>query len=539
MKAFSSAFLVMAAALLFPARELWPAERAAGPYLDHDRLSQVVDETMARLEETGARWTVIILVKQRAEAQVDVVHYRGQRKSTIAFRMGETSAPLLEIIDRDGGWYVKEREGAFGRYRPYEAPFFLATAYALLDKGELFVAPPDLSSLGTLEGVADGVAHFRQPLPNEGKRLMREMLSQLDAVADEVGQSAEMEATRKSLKDLLEYGIPCHVDLDTGILIKHGSLDLQVRIERFEWLESVPDDAFTLHGEYPDHTSDPTTGDLNAWVMIGHSGTWRPTMEHNTDADIRLLNVRTGELRRVPFLGATALPGCFLKDRKRVVVTGVMSGRMGLGLYEVDLSTGENRELGGEVLANGFCFDPCVSPDGKLIAVKFMKTPNPTRPSQIYVVDVKSGDARKIGEIVGGIHLTWMPDGKHVLMMREEFVDWRKTSVGTICTMAFDGTIEDIREGEWPVLIGDSKIMFTPRGERVWHTCNLDGSNVKILGDGLGDYGFPTVSPSGTYLLMMGFGGPRGPRPTLIKVGESSGREAVELGGLWAFPAWQ
>lgn len=81
--------------------------------------------------------------------------------------------------------------------------------------------------------------------------------------------------------------------------------------------------------------------------------------------------------------------------------------------------------------------------------------------------------------------------------------------------------------------------MFTPRTGRVWHTCNLEGGDVKILGNGLRDYGFPTASPDGTRLLMMRFGTARGPRPTIIKIGDSRGKEAVRIGGLWAWPVWQ
>jgi len=190
-------------------------------------------------------------------------------------------------------------------------------------------------------------------------------------------------------------------------------------------------------------------------------------------------------------------------------------------------------------LEQGFWGNPCVSPDGKLIAVRRLSVPDPTLPSQIYVVELESGNARKIGEVVGGLHLSWMPDGKHILMMREEFADWDKPSDGTICTMAPDGTVEDICPGEWPVLLGGDRIMFTPRTGRVWHTCNLEGGDVKILGNGLRDYGFPTASPDGTRLLMMRFGTARGPRPTIIKIGDSRGKEAVRIGGLWAWPVWQ
>jgi hypothetical protein len=537
-RAFISA-LVAGALFLAAADGLLAAEGAADPRLDPARLSETVEKSIARLTEKGARWTAITQVKQKGEVEVEVVQFGGQCKYTATARVGGERTQIFQLIERDGSWYVKEKQGIFGKYRPYEAPFFLSTAYVFLERGDLFFASADFGSFGVLEGVADGVACFRQPIDEETKALLRQMLSQMDALPKEGPLSAKLQAERKRMADFLEHGLLVEVDLATGILTRYGAPDVRTRIEGFAWLDSVPENAFTLDGAYPDFTSDPTAADLNESVMIAHCGVWKPGLAEGGDTDVRLLNLKTGELRRIPFLGAAALPGCFLKDRKRVVVYGMMTGHVGVGLYEVDLSTGENRKLGGAALDEGFCFGSCVSPDGKLVAVKHMTVPNPTLPSQIYVVELESGDARKIGEIVGGLHLSWMPDGKRILMTREEFTAWDKPSEGTICTMALDGTVEDICPGEWPVLIGRNRIMFTPREKRVWHTCNLDGSDVKILGDGLRDYGFPTVSPDGTRLLMMRFDKARGPRPTVIKIGDSRGREAVRLGGLWGMPVWR
>ena len=530
---------LLSIALLLAPRDLLAAERPSGPRLDPARLKDTVEKSIDRMNEKGARWTAVTELKTGAEIHVEVVQFGGQRKSTVTARMGKEHGQLFQLIERNGIWYVKETQGLFGKYRPYEAPFFFSTAYLFLERAALVVAPDDLNSLGKLERVTDRVAVFRQPIPKETEALIRQVLSQTDAIAREQPLPAKLQARIKTLKDLLEHGQPVEVSLATGILTKFGTPDQLTRIQNFVWLDSIPKDVFALEEEYPDFTSDPTAANLDECVMISHSARWQPSMKNKGDPDIRLLYLKTGGLRRIPFLGPVSVPGCFLKDRKRVVVSGMTEGHVGLGLFEINLSTGENRKLGGAALEGGFCLGPAVSPDGKLIAVKYMKAANPTLPSQIYVVDVESGEARKIGEIVGGIHLSWMPDGKRILMMREEFVGWDKPSDGTICTMALDGTVEDICPGEWPVLIGGNRIMFTPRTGRVWYTCALDGSDRKILADGLRDYGFPTVSPDGKRLLMMRFGGPRGPRPTVIKIGDSQGREAVRTGGLWAFPVWQ
>ena len=102
--------------------------------------------------------------------------------------------------------------------------------------------------------------------------------------------------------------------------------------------------------------------------MIAHSGIWRPGMKAS-DTDGRLLDLRTGRYRRIPFQEGTSLPGCFLKGRTEVAISGVDPFAGVFGLYEVDLKTGENRRLGGERLASGFTLMPALSPDGKTLAV--------------------------------------------------------------------------------------------------------------------------------------------------------------------------
>ena len=135
----------------------------------------------------------------------------------------------------------------------------------------------------------------------------------------------------------------------------------QSRVIDFRWRDRIDLDDFKVDGRnWEDNTDDPTAGDLDDLVMIGHSPLWRPGAKTSTDG--RLLDLKTGRYRRIPFAGAEVLTGCFLAGRTRVAVTGLDAmGDGALGLYDVDLKTGANRRLGGDVLAGGFTLFPVLS----------------------------------------------------------------------------------------------------------------------------------------------------------------------------------
>ena len=104
--------------------------------------------------------------------------------------------------------------------------------------------------------------------------------------------------------------------------------------------------------EWEDDSSDPTLGNSDDLLLISHNATWQPGMKSG-DSDGCLVDVRTGRYRRIPFQGIVTLPGCFLKDRRRAIVSGLDDSTGTFGPYEIDLKTGENRRLGGDALAGG------------------------------------------------------------------------------------------------------------------------------------------------------------------------------------------
>src|SRR5205814_725053 len=154
-------------------------------------------------------------------------------------------------------------------------------------------------------------------------------------------------------------------------------------------------------------------------IMIGHNGSWSPG-QPSGDLDGVLLDTRTGRLRRIPFQGGIASPGCFLKDRKSVVISGADMANPALRPYVINLSTGENRPLGGELLASGFTLGATLSPDGKTIAVVHKGQNEGLLECQVCLIDIASGKATPLGKPLDTAFLSWRPDGKGLILVTRE-----------------------------------------------------------------------------------------------------------------------
>jgi Tol biopolymer transport system component len=83
-----------------------------------------------------------------------------------------------------------------------------------------------------------------------------------------------------------------------------------------------------------------------------------------------------------------------------------------IGLYEISLKSGENRQLGGELLATGFSLFPSLSPDGKTILFEEASA----RTCQTCDLDGKNVKPYAVGTKGYGFPAP-SPDGKRILMM--------------------------------------------------------------------------------------------------------------------------
>ena len=257
------------------------------------------------------------------------------------------------------------------------------------------------------------------------------------------------------------------------------------------------------------------------------------------EADGRLLDMKTGRYRRIPFEGAMTLPGCFTRDRTSVVVTGVDTTAGIMGLYQIDLKAGTNRQLGGDLLASGYSLFPRLSPDGKTVAVLHKGASGQILELQVCLVDLATGAAKPLGEPRDTGPLSWLPDGKGLIITDRKPIDVSKPAISTICRLDLDGRLTKLCAGGSPVVLDEEKrILFEDQATRLWQTCDLEGGDVKLYADGMKGCAFPAPSPDGKKLLMMHFRAGQAPEPLIFPLGQTAGKPATTAPGLWKSPAW-
>jgi hypothetical protein len=309
------------------------------------------------------------------------------------------------------------------------------------------------------------------------------------------------------------------VRLSDGLKVEVQNPKLRTRLTMHE----KPDPkAFDLPAaDWKDFSDDPTKGNVGNLVLLAHSAVWQKGQKAG-DMNLGLMDVETGRFRRVPFEGASFLPGAFSPDRAKVYGTGDLQG-----LFEIDLSTGANRAL-----AAGLLLFPAVSPDGRRVAALHMEKILGCR---VALVDVQSGETKHIGEAADRAFLSWLPDGL-LLLEREWQKDPKEPAIPWICRMDLEGTSKRLRRGNQPALLGTS-ILYEDGG--TWWTCGLDGKNEKAFGDGRRGCVFPCPAPDGQRLLMLRRRANDGPEPIVIDL--ATGRERVlpRADGLWGQPAWR
>jgi hypothetical protein len=204
-------------------------------------------------------------------------------------------------------------------------------------------------------------------------------------------------------------------------------------------------------------------------------------------------------------------------------------------LFEINLSTGENCQIGGDPLPSGMAIGPALSPDETRLAVAIF---SPNLKSQICLVDIKTGKASKLGTPFDTSMPSWLDDGKGLIMASREYPSMDQPAVSSVARMDLDGKLTVLAKGENPLVIpGRNKILLEQEDE--WKTCDLDGKNLEPYAGGMKGYGFPGVSANGKRIVWMHFQTGQLPQPVVQGFGNAEVKN-LDLGpGLWASPAWR
>jgi hypothetical protein len=527
--------------LLLTALTLTSSLHADPAPIDTKALAATAVQTAEKLHSSPASWNTSNILPNGAIVHVSTLRAGSKQHITITLENNGQHAPLLNLIIRDGLWYATDRRGS-AKYRPYELPTDSPIIYIALQLSQPVFFTPRTSQFksSTLSG---NIATLRTDLPPAQTKQLQALISQMESFSN-AGHplSAENQSQLQSARQLLANGLSTRIDTTTGQLVEFGSPKIRTRVDDFHFVDSVDDHNFSVDGtQWQDFSDDPTTGDLNNLAMIGNAPEVRPG-DKNYELDGRLIDLKTGRFRRIPFSGAIVTPGCFTKNRLSVLVTGVDFNTSSLRPYEIDLKSQIARPLGSPLLDTGFTFIGDLSPDGKtLVVVHLDITAGPPLSSmQICLVDVATAVATPLGKPMDTAFVNWTADGQHLVLITRKYTDMNSPSNDSLAIMDMTGKITELRRGNAPVLLADRKtILYEDPPSRLWHTCDLQGAHDTLFADGLKGYGFPTPAPDGQRLLMLHYLPNQLPEPTILPIGSSQGQPVPHESGLWAQPAWR
>ena len=387
--------------------------------IDLAALAQAGAETQQKLQSQPASWNVHNTLQSGTLIHVSVLRAGDKQRMVFDVDNGGQRVEVFRVISRDGLWYVTDRNGSY-KFRPFEAPTETPFIYmTMLRSDPLLVTSPDQLSTAKFDRVEGRVAHFRDTLPPAQVAQLKGLIEQMETLARESGKplAPELAKQQEMLKDLLANGMPTLVDLATGRLIEFGAQKLRTRVTDFRFLPQIDDAEFAIADrEWQDNSDDPTTGNLDDLTMITHQPLLQPGQK-NYDTDGRLMDVKTGRFRRLPFPGGVVTPGCFLADRRSVIVCGLESETGTLRPYQIDLKTCQCDPLGSPLLDSGQTLWADLSPDGKTIAVSHLDSSAGLLKIQICLVDLATRTATPLGEPLDTSKAFWTADGMHLMML--------------------------------------------------------------------------------------------------------------------------
>lgn len=498
--------------------------------------------TQEALETRAAFWTLAFEADGGELIGVDVDSAPPLRRWSVWINRDDEQKVMLRIVEREGVWYVTEN-GKRTKCRPYEAPSLLPILYTYLARSELPLFVDAEAEIKKVDGRDGDCVILRTAVPEASRKRFEEGVAKFEALkkARGVEPPAQVREGHANVVRMLEEGVEVHVNEQTGVVEQDGVLGRRVWLVDFDWWDP-PNEEFDVEGmEWVDETASllDTCRSVDDLIMITRQPLWMKGQETG-ESELLLMDIRSGRTRRVPFVFGIATKGCFSADRRRVYVPGHVPDEGAISIFEIDLATGAHRRLGSPDLKQGTVLSPELSPDGAYLTVIQLNQGSGLLENQVHIVEVASGRSKPIGRPLDTAGATWLPNREGLILVSRESADLDLPSVGTICRMDLWGNVTAIRKGEHPMVLGDSRrILFQDAATDAWQTCSVSGDGVRTVGDGLKDFGFPTVSPDGRYLIMMRFSDEKAPVPYAINLETGRMKALAVGGGMWSRPSWQ
>ncbi len=508
---------------------------------DVKQIASAGRQTVARLNSEAASWTTVIELPG-GEAHVGITYTPTMRHIVVAFHGNGNVEEIVRIVERDGMWYVLHNKMR-AKFRPFEAPLVFPVLNTLIARSELMFFVDDEQAMRTFVGLEEDVAIYKTELPEPMKRQLHQSLENLSQVekSDPDAFNEKAKLARKQIQQILEDHLEQRVNLKTGIVEQLGILGKRAWVKDFQWLRQLDRNLFDIRQqEWVDQSGNliEQSESPDDVIMISHVPSWRPG-QNPGDADLLLVDIKTSQRRRVPYSLGSASTNCFSQDRKRAYVAGQIPGEGSICIFEIDLISGLHRRLGSPKLQSGVTMFPALSPNGQYLAVVQMAPDSGPLDVQVHFIDIASGKSKPVGKPFDTAFLSWLPRGDGVVLITRAYENLKDPSIDTICRMDFRGTLTPIRKGESPlVLLPRSRILFRDQDTQQWNTCDLQGKNVTMVGDGLKKFGTPTASPDGNRLMMMDFAGPQGPQLHIVDIATGTATPLSVGPGHWSRPSW-
>jgi len=543
----ASIFVVLA--LTFSSSQASSATEAP----DLSKLAETGKRTLEKLENSPAAWIARCRLSDNPHSQhifAEIKVFRdGRRQSwSVSKSVYGSSSNVCEIVEVDGIWHVIENR-RFIKCRPYEAGLHFPDSYILLALADIR-SFADQNSLGALEFEKRNGSQlwFRLRPAGQYRRILEELRavsSKFNASDLTLDQRRYKEETVAQAREQLASGAPVAFDEATGTLLESTIGPMSFSIEGFRWLDRLPENAFALPKgvHWNDQTRPWSAQEYEECVLVAHDPFFVEgrSLSFNTF----VLNLKSGDMRRVPFVGMTSMPCSFLESRNAVVVAGLSFRSAAVfggahldscaGLARVDLVTGKSEPFARDWLSGGPFWMTEVSPDGQYAIGLSPSLPDMEAEARLIKMSDRSARTLPKTPRLGG-PLSWLPESDGIILSRGP----RQIGRAVLCRLNLDGTLKDLRPGDWPLVLRKSrKILYKENESRLWHTCDLDGSNPKLYADGLAHHSEPAVSPDERQILFTRINEGSAPQLMLFELGKTNGLPATRAEGFTGRAVWR
>ncbi len=507
-----------------------------------EAVAKAGQQSVERLRNTAVSWHFQATNKEGTTISMKRIRH-GSRQS-VSYTLSAAGSPGFEmkVIEKDGLWYVTAGASRF-KAKPYEALLPLPGFYTDLGTSDLaFIT--NRTQLGTTppSSRSGGLAACYLPVAGPSRAIILRTKATVEEVRSKnppADKLLEIEKVHAYAVALLEKGGEFLVNETNGLTIAYQTEDRPHAITDFQWLSGTPEaDLTPPEGvKWEDRTIPWPAAEQENCILI-HYAPFLP-WDFTHDMSLHLLNVSSGEIRRLPSDYTGQRRACFDPSRRNLILaTGANEDRMGLGRF--DLAGGKYSDFESrppDAVASGILE---LSPSGDKIVTVLIKTGDDLG-SRICIINMADGSSSVIGNSKDLDYPGWLPDGDGFIVVRYKDPAYRGGSQPEIiCRLALDGAVTELFEGSMPLVLRKTRrILYQEKNTRLWHICDLDGKNSALFGDGFDGHDSPVVSPDESKIVFMKkrFGKPS--HPYLFTLGKTSGTRITRTDGFFAEPVWR